>query len=375
MKIAVNTRLLLKNRLEGIGQFTYETLKRITQSHPEHSFYFIFDREYDSSFLFSDNITPVVAHPQARHPYLWYLFFEFGVPSKLKKIKPDIFVSTDGWMPTNIKVPALNVIHDLNFIHHPEFVPPVVDRYYRRFFHTFAEKATRIATVSEFSKNDISRQFGIEAEKIDVVYCGSNALYKPLTDEEQVAVKRDFSDGCEFFLFVGLIHKRKNLANIFRAFDSFKSTTGSSTKLVVVGSKKWWSGEIEDTYNALAHKDDVLMMGYQPTDVVVRLTAASKAVVYPSFFEGFGLPIVDAFNANAPLITSNITSMPEIAGDAALLVDPNDHMSIAEAMANIDADERLRDELKRRGAERRGLFTWDRTAELLWNSIEKLMQS
>lgn len=142
-----------------------------------------------------------------------------------------------------------------------------------------------------------------------------------------------------------------------------------------MGSKKWWSGEIEDTYNALAHKDDVLMMGYQPTDVVVRLTAASKAVVYPSFFEGFGLPIVDAFNANAPLITSNITSMPEIAGDAALLVDPNDHMSIAEAMANIDADERLRDELKRRGAERRGLFTWDRTAELLWNSIEKLMQS
>ncbi|MBO7628806.1 MAG: hypothetical protein J6S87_02525, partial [Bacteroidales bacterium] len=138
MKIAVNTRLLLKDRLEGIGQFTFETLQRITRNHPEHQFFFLFDRKYDESFLFSDNITPIVVFPQARHPYLWYLFFEYSIPLKIRKIKPDLFLSTDGWIPTKLGIPVVNVIHDLNFLHHPEFVPPVVRRYYDRYFPKFA---------------------------------------------------------------------------------------------------------------------------------------------------------------------------------------------------------------------------------------------
>ena len=100
MKIAVNTRLLLKDRLEGIGQFTNENLRRITRQHPEHQFFFLFDRKYDESFVFSDNVTPVVTHPQARHPYLWYLFFEYGIPFQLRKIKPDFsFPPTAGFPP------------------------------------------------------------------------------------------------------------------------------------------------------------------------------------------------------------------------------------------------------------------------------------
>ncbi len=373
MKIAVNTRLLLKNKLEGIGQFTFENLKRITNNHPEHQFYFLFDRKFDESFIFSDNITPIVAYPQARHPYLWYLFFEYGIPFQLKKIKPDVFISTDGWIPTNLNIPSLNVIHDLNFLHYPEFIPSVVNRYYQRFFHKFATKATRLATVSEFSKYDICRQYNINPDKIDVVYGGSNPLYMPLSTIAQNAVKKEFTDNCDFFLFVGLIHKRKNLTNIFKAFESFKSRSNSLTKLVVVGNKKWWTGEIEDTYNSLSFKNDILMMGYQPTDIVVKLTASAKAVVYPSFFEGFGLPIVDAFNANVPVITSNVSSMPEIAGDAALLVNPFDYNSIADAMYILNSDSSLRNNLITKGIERKNLFTWDKTSNLLWNSIENVL--
>lgn len=374
MKIAVNTRLLLKNRLEGIGQFTYENLRRITQYHPEHHFFFIFDRQYDESFIFSDNITPVVAYPQARHPYLWYLFFEFGIQWKLKSIRPDIFISTDGWIPTKLDIPVVNVIHDLNFVHNPEFVPKMVYNYYSRFFPKFARNATRLATVSEFSKRDIIEQFGISENKIDVVYSGNNPLYKPLSVEEQALVKEQFSYGCDFFLFVGLIHKRKNLDNIFRAFDKFKSQRQNNVKLVVVGDKKWWHGEIEDTYNNMVFKDDVVMLGYQPIDIVVRLTASARAIVYPSLFEGFGLPIVDAFNSHVPVITSTTSAMPEIAGDAGVLVNPYEPDEIASAMSNINYDNDFRDEIVKRGVLRKDLFTWDRTAELFWKTIEKVLK-
>jgi glycosyltransferase involved in cell wall biosynthesis len=373
MKIAVNTRLLLKNRLEGIGQFTFENLRRITCQHPEHQFFFLFDRKYDESFVFNDNVTPVVAHPQARHPYLWYLFFEYGIPFQLRKIKPDLFLSTDGWIPTGLKIPTVNVIHDLNFLHHPEFVPPVVRRYYDRFFPKFAREATRLATVSEFSRQDITTSFQVTDEKIDVVFSGSNPAYKPFDEKQQSLVKQRFTDGEDFFLFVGLIHKRKNLDNIFKAFDLFKESQDSPVKLVVVGDKKWWAGEIEDTYLQMRHKDDVVMLGRQPIDVVCELTASTVAVLYASLFEGFGLPIVDAFNAHVPVITSNVSAMPEIAGDAALIVDPTQPQQIADAMNMLWMDNSLRDRLIENGKARQSLFTWDRTADLLWRTIEKAL--
>ncbi len=373
MKIAVNTRLLLKDRLEGIGQFTFETLQRITRLHPEHQFFFLFDRKYDESFLFSDNVTPIVAHPQARHPYLWYLFFEYGIPLKIRKIKPDLFLSTDGWIPTKLEVPVVNVIHDLNFLHHPGFVPPVVRRYYDRFFPKFARNATRLATVSDYSRQDIIRSFHVDSEKVDVVFSGNNPAYKPLTMEQQNQVRLKFTDGNDYFLFVGLIHKRKNLDNIFRAFDIFKDRCACATKLVVVGEKKWWAGEIEDTYLKMRHRDDVLLLGRQPLEVVCELTASSIAMVYTSLFEGFGLPIVDSFNAHVPIITSNVTAMPEIAGDAAILVDPQSPDQLAEAMGCLQQDKCLRNTLIEKAIVRKGLFTWDRTAELLWKTIEKAL--
>jgi len=373
MKIAVNTRLLLKNRLEGIGIFTRETLSRITKAHPEHQFYFLFDRAYDESFIFSDNVTPVVAHPQARHPYLWYLFFEHGIPLKLRKIKPDLFLSTDGWIPTRLDIPTVNVIHDLNFLHHPEFVPPVVRRYYDRFFPKFARNATRLATVSQFSCDDIHQSYQVPTERIDVVYNGANQAYRPYTEEEQSAVKQHYTDGKDYFLFVGLIHKRKNLANIFRAFELFKERTGSPMKLVVVGDKKWWAGEIEDTYLAMHYREDVVMLGRQQIDTLSALTAAATAMIYASLFEGFGQPIVDAFNAHTAVITSDVSSMPEIAGGAALLVNPYSVEEIAHAMEQLCLDENLRNTLIEKGIARKGIYTWNHTAELLWQTVEKCL--
>ena len=373
MKIAVNTRLLLKDKLEGIGWFTFETLKRIVRQHPEHTFYFIFDRPYDESFVFAPNVVPVKVFPPARHPYLWYLYFEWGVTRLLKQLQPDLFLSTDGWLSLRTNVPTVDVIHDLNFEHYPEFIKPVVRRYYKRFFHRFAQKAARIATVSEYTRQDINKLYGVSLDKIDVVYNGSSSLYLPIDEDAKKSVKAEYSSGCDYFLFVGLIHQRKNLANEFRAFDRYKQGDTRNMKFVVVGDKKWWHGEIEDAYLAMAHKDDVIFLGRRSQGALSRLMAAATALVYASFFEGFGIPILEAFNAETAVITSNVTSMPEVAGDAALLVNPHSVDEICAAMTRLAEDEALRQELIAKGREQRQRFSWDRTAAALWQTVEKTM--
>ncbi|MDD4385393.1 MAG: glycosyltransferase, partial [Bacteroidales bacterium] len=174
MRIAINTRLLIKNKLEGIGWFTYETLKRIVVNHPEHEYIFLFDRKPHPDFIFSNSVKPIVLRPQARHPFLWYIWFQYSVSHFLRKNKVDLFISPDGFIPTRCKTPTLNVIHDINFHHYPKGLPLLTRAYYQHFFPIFARKATQIVTVSHYSKNDLINSYGIEPDKVSVVHNGAN---------------------------------------------------------------------------------------------------------------------------------------------------------------------------------------------------------
>jgi len=372
MKIVVNTRLLLKNKLEGIGWFTYETLKRITQQHLEHQFYFLFDRKYDDSFIFSDNIKPIVVSPQARHPALFYLWFEHAVPRVLKKINADLFVSPDGYLSMKTKTKSLVVMHDLNFEHYPEDIPFWARKHYRYYFPKYAQKAERIATVSEFSKQDIVKQYDVDPEKIDVVYNGASDGFKPLPEDEKTKVRTKHTEGNPYFIFVSALHPRKNLVNLFGAFDEFKLKKSSDVKLMIVGEKMWWTDAIKEAYEKMKFKLDVIFSGRLEFEELQQVVASALALTYVSYFEGFGIPIVEAFYAGTPVITSNITSMPEVAGNAALLVDPFSVESISNAMTQIESDEKLRKSLIERGTERAKEFSWQKSADRLWESIEKI---
>jgi glycosyltransferase involved in cell wall biosynthesis len=371
MDIAVNMRLLIKNKLEGIGWFTYESFIRITKQHPEHHFYFIFDRPFHPDYLFSKNVTPIILSPQARHPFLFYIWFEWSLPSLLNKLKPDLFVSPDGYLSLKSKVRSLAVIHDLNFEHYPEDLPWLIRKYYCYFFPRFALKADRIATVSEFSKQDIIRQYQIPADKIDIVYDGSSELYIPLKETEIREIRLKYTMGAPYFVFVGALHPRKNLANLFLAFDEFKKQKSTDVKMVIVGEKKWWTKEIRKAYGNMEYSGEVIFCGRQKLEELRKILGAALALTYVSYFEGFGIPIVEAFRCGVPVITSNVTSMPEVAGDAALLIDPFDPSSISEAMVKINEDTELRAKLIQNGTRRKEEFNWQRTADLLWDSIEK----
>lgn len=371
MKILVNTRFLLKNKLEGMGRFTYETCKLITQNHPEHEFIFVFDRKYDDSFIFSKNVTPVVIPPQARHPILWYLWFEWSIPHILKKHKADVFLSPDGYLSLRTNVPQITVMHDLAFIHRPKDIGELVRKYYHYYFPKFALKATRIATVSEFSKLDIVSEYNINPKKIDVVYNGVSGAFTSVKEEEKTTIRQKITNGKPYFVFVGALQPRKNIVNLLKAFDAFKQSDSQETKLVIVGRKAWQTDDMDNTFESLHHKTDVVFTGRLSDEDLSATIAAAISLVYVPFFEGFGLPIIEAFKCHTPVITSNVSSMPEVAGDAGLLVDPNSVESITNALQSMTNDESLRNSLTQKAIERSDTFTWEKTANLLWQSIEK----
>lgn len=369
MKIAVNTRLLLKDKLEGIGWVAYECLRRMVKLHPEVEFYFIFDRKPDERFIFADNVKPVVLFPQARHPFLYIAFFEFAVARFLRKLKPDLYLSTDGYLSLRSKTKQIAVFHDLNFEHFPQDFPKIHLWHYKKYFPKYAKKADRIITVSEFSKKDICECYGINPEKIEVAYNGANEIFSPIGEDVKINIRNQYSEGKPYFMFVGSLHPRKNLARLFTAFDLFKKKNDNDIKLVIVGNKKWWTEPIKNAYDAMTHKDDVIFVGRLSAEDLRFVTAAALASVYVSYFEGFGIPIVEAFKCDTPVITSNVTSMPEVAADAALLVDPFSVESIADAMEKV-LDEEVRNELIENGRRRREDFSWDKAAEKWWKVIE-----
>ncbi len=369
MNIGINTRLLLAGKMDGIGWFTAETAKRIVRSHPEHEFYFFFDRDFDQQFIYSNNVHPVRLSPPSRHPVLWYVFFEHSLRRALKKYNIDLFLSPDGYMSLGTRVPTLTVIHDINFEHSKDYLKPSHQRFMTHFSPQYARYSTRIATVSEFSKSDIAETYHISPDKIDVVYDGAHEEYHPLCADEQQLVRVRHTNGRPFFIFISTILKRKNLATLLTAFDIFKQEDASETKLVVIGHRAWWKDELELAYNSMTHKDDVIFMGRANPEVLAQMLASAMALVYPSFFEGFGIPILEAFHSDTPVITSNCTSMPEVAGDAALLVEPSDATAMAEAMKKVASDQELRKGLIEKGQKRKEAFNWDKTASLLWDSM------
>ncbi len=286
-----------------------------------------------------------------------------------------MFLSPDGYLSLSGKTKMLNVFHDLNFEHYPADLPFAERKYYRHFFPKYAYKANRIATVSEYSKSDIVKQYGVSPDKIDVVYNGANENFKPLDEENKKVVREKYTKGNPYFLFVGALHPRKNLVNLFKAFDEFKKSSKASENLLIVGEKKWWTDDIRKAYGEMKNKEDVIFSGRLEFVELQRVVAAALALTYVSYFEGFGIPIVEAFYAETPVITSNVTSMPEIAGDAALLVDPFSVDSICGQMQKIASDSVLRESLIEKGRERRKEFTWQKSADRLWDSIEKTINN
>ena len=324
MNIGINARHLIKGKLEGIGWYSYEILKRLVLLMPKHNFFFFYDRKTD--FLISgDNVVNVILRPPARHPILFRIWFNYILPKKFEKFKIDLFFSPDGFVSLNTIIPQIGVLHDLNFEHYPEDLPRNVLKYYQKYMPLFAHKAEKIITVSNFSKRDIVENYGISPKKIKVIFNGANDTFRPLnTNQKKVFIKEN-NNNRPFFIYVGSLHKRKNIERMLRGFKKFNSL--NKMDFIIVGTDMW-----KNQLNLDGLLKNVKFLGRKSGPQLANWLASSSALIYVSYFEGFGLPVLEGMLSGVPVVTSNLTSIPEVGGDSVIYVDPFDQDSISMGM-------------------------------------------
>jgi glycosyltransferase involved in cell wall biosynthesis len=371
MKIAVNTWILRNKNIDGIGYLTVNTISRLIKSNPTVEFQILCDKGYSEDYFNYSNVTHHKIFPALRHPVLYVFFMEIVLGLFLRKHKPDLLISSDGYLSLNSSTKQLPIICDINFEHKPEDLPFRNRVYFQTFFKRFAKKATRIATISEYSKQDIASYYKIDINKIDNISCGIDSKFTVLNEEEKLAAKNKWSGGEDYFFFLGSMHPRKNIKRLIDAFNFFKKQSNSEMKLLLAGSILWQASDFKEAYQNSSFKDDIVFLGRLKDEDLKQVFGGAYCLAFAPIFEGFGLPIVEAFEAGVPVICSNVTSMPEVSGDATLLFNPYETQEIADAMQIIYENQSLREELILKGHQQKLKFTWDNTSKLLWQSAMK----
>lgn len=367
MKIGINTRLLLPHRMEGIARYTWEITKRMILSHPEDEFILFFDRTFDPQFIIAKNVKGIVILPQSRHPILWKIWFDFSIKRALKKHKIDVFFSPESYTSLTTKVPQLMVIHDLTYLHFPESMRKEHLSYLNKNIPLFYQKADHVVAVSEFTKRDIVERFGQKEEEISVTY---NALDKQITYAEESIVDGDF------FLYLGSIHPRKNIIRLIEAYEGFRIKNPElSPKLVLAGRKAFGNDQLEVTLEKLNFKSDILFLGMVDEAQKFNLLRQAKLFVYVSFFEGFGIPILEAMQAGLPIITSSEGALSEVSNGVGIGVNPQNTLEISEAFETMYLDKKLRASSIKAGKERIKDFSWDQSASKIYQQLQKLNKS
>jgi glycosyltransferase involved in cell wall biosynthesis len=369
MRIAINTRFLLPGRMEGIGRFSWEISRELVRRHPEHQFLFFFDRPFNPRFIPADNVQPVVLFPPARHPLLWYAWFQWAIPHALHKYRADCFFSPDGFTSLRTKLPNTIVTHDLAHLHFPEAIPPLVRQYYQYFVPKFLQHASSIVTVSSFTATDIQQQYHIHPNKIFVAGNGCDPAFKPLNISEQQLVRDKYTQGQPYFFYLGAMHPRKNIERLIAAFDRFKAQSGAPHKLLLAGRLAWQTGSIRQALAAAQHHRDIIMPGYVSDDELPRLMGAAFALTFVSLFEGFGVPLIEAMQCHTPILCANTSSLPEVAGNAAITVNPYSIPDIAHGMLLLLNQQSLRQSIVSHGLIQKDKFSWGNATTVVGKAL------
>ncbi len=283
---------------------------------------------------------------------------------------PDLLFVPSHVLPLAHPRRSVVTVHDLGYHYYPEAHTLFQNAYLRWSTRYNARVATRVLADSEATRQDLMYYYGTPEAKIAVVYPGRNEALTPVVDPQTLAgVRGRYSLGDSYFLYVGTLHPRKNLVRLVQAFAALLQSWNSMPQqptdrlqLVLAGQKGWLYEEILAEIRKLGLTDRVVLTGYVPDADLPGLLSGALAFVYPSLHEGFGLPVLEAMACDTPVVCSNVSSLPEVAGDAALMVDPFDVESLAQALHQIVLDQGLRHTLVERGRQQVQLFSWHRCA-------------
>lgn len=282
-------------------------------------------------------------------------------PVLLDRDQIDVVHATVNVSPVLTSRPSVVTVHDLAFLRFPDQYPGIKQRYLTVLTRRSVEHATRVIAVSENTRSDVLHFYDIDPEHVIVVPNGVDPSMTPITDERKLeAFRRRHGLPHEFILFLGTLQPRKNLIALLRAWAELDAR--ERLPLIVVGAQGWMYEPIYDEARSLGVAGHIVFKGFAEPEELVSWYSAATMFVYPSLYEGFGMPVVEAMACGTPVIASNASSLPEVAGDAALLVDPWDVQGLGEAIEQLTNDRQLRDDLSRRGIEQSAKFSWARTA-------------
>lgn len=364
MRIAVNA-LQVRAAKSGVGQYIHALLEALVQAAPEDRLTIYCTRENVSNYsLGAPNLEPVVwGLPQkARTARLLY---EYAfLPGELRRRGFDLFHGASNFLPPRRVCPYVVTIHDLSYYVHPRRCPPVRRRYWYAMTARTVAVADAIITDSENSRRDIERFFPQARDRITVVPLAAHPRFRRLDvpRDQSAAGRSELSlDDRPYLLYVGTLEPGKNVQRLIAAFDAVADQFPDHL-LVLVGDRGWLFEGIYEAAERSLHRDRIRFLGHLPDDDVVELFNFCDAFVYPSLYEGFGLPPLEAMACGAPVITSGTSSLPEVVGGAALTVNPESVEEIAAAMRRVLSSRDLRQELREYGLARAARFSWERTA-------------
>ncbi len=296
---------------------------------------------------------------------LWHRL-QIPLPVEVFLGRLDVFHSPDFVLPPVARAVKVLTIHDLSFLRVPECADPRLRWYLGQVVPRSVRRADFLLADSESTRRDLIELLGVPPDRVQVIYGGVDARFAPVEDAEALRrVRETYAGGRPFILAVGTLEPRKNYPTLIRAFAQARQAARLPHALVIVGRKGWVYEPIFAAVDELGLHDHVLFPGFVPDEELPVLYSAADVLVTPSFYEGFGLPALEAMACGTPVIVSDVSSLPEVVGDAGVRIDPRDEAGLAEAMVHVVQDSALRAALRAAGWERARRFTWDDAAREL----------
>lgn len=381
MKIALELQPCLKKR-SGIGVYTYE-LARCLQGYKDIE---LFGNIFN--FMGRNNIEDDIRGLEFKKNYCWLM--PYGVYRRVWhhipvgyndffKEQVDISHFFNFIVPPRVKGKIVNTIHDLTFELYPETMDQANLKRIKDDIAYSIERSDKLIAVSEATKMDMIKYLKLDPAQIEVVYNGVHyeLFNEPITEEKREAVRKKYRLPEHYILYMGTLEPRKNIELLIEAFKVLKKEGESivqNVKLVLAGKKGWFFEEIFKKIEVLGLTEEVIDLGYIYEEDKVALYQMAKCFTFPSLFEGFGIPVIEAMAAGVPVITSNVSSLPEVAGDAAILINPKDVIALAEGMYRLLVDETYREILIQKGYNNAQCYSWESAAAKLHQIYQNLMQ-
>lgn len=357
MHIGIDARLVYHTRA-GIGEYTLRLTQALAVSYPEERFTLLQDTRTSQSLIEAANVAIARTRVPSHHR-----LEQFLMPWVVNRLRTDVFHSPDFIPPLRAHGPSVITIHDLGFLIYPHFVTKDSARYYGQIDRA-VRHADQIIAVSQSTKNDLVRMLGVPEDKISVIYEAAAPQYQPMdwvAAYQHIQALYEIPE--EFILFVSTIEPRKNITGLLRAYRRLRDDYKLTPALVLVGAPGWLSDDVYTLMNKLDLKAHCFFLGRVDVHDLRYLYNAAQCLVHPAFYEGFGLTPLEAMACGTPVIVSNVSSLPEVVGDAALQIDPNHDEEITVALWRVLTDPALRESLRMKGLQRASGFSWQRAAE------------